>query len=83
MKNTPVKYIINLEIKHAAHFALLKNMLTCTSHINVGPGLGFVVYPEALSYLPGQNLWAVIFFVMLLSVGLDTQVFLCFMFNAF
>lgn len=39
-----------------------------------GPGLAFVVYPEALSLLPGAPIWSVIFFIMLVIIGLDTQV---------
>jgi len=43
-------------------------------YILQGPALAFIVYPEVLLQLPGQNVWAVMFFVMLLTVGLDSQV---------
>ena len=39
-----------------------------------GSDLAFVTYPGALSLLPFSNLWSVLFFFMLVTLGIDTQV---------
>ncbi|XP_014664884.1 PREDICTED: sodium-dependent dopamine transporter-like [Priapulus caudatus] len=39
-----------------------------------GPGLVFIVYPEAIATMPGAIFWAMLFFLMLLTLGLDSSV---------
>lgn len=58
-------------------FAVLGYMATQTGALvsdlsTSGPGLAFVVFPEALSLMPWANFFAVLFFLTLLSLGIDS-----------
>ena len=39
-----------------------------------GSTLVFIVYPEAIATMPWAPIWAVCFFLMLLTLGLDSSV---------
>jgi hypothetical protein len=42
--------------------------------IQPGQGLSFIVYPYAVTTIKGAPFWSIMFFIMMLLLGLDTMV---------
>lgn len=59
-------------------FSVLGHLAHITGHdvgdvFRSGPGLAFLAYPEVVAKMPAAPVWSVLFFVMLLVVGIDSQ----------
>ncbi|XP_025410983.1 sodium- and chloride-dependent taurine transporter-like isoform X5 [Sipha flava] len=46
---------------------------TVNDVVESGPGLVFITYPQVVLQLPGARIWAIIFFVMLAMIGIDSE----------
>lgn len=64
-------FAIFAAIGHMAHSL---NSTDVQGFMTSGPGLIFIVYPEALTRLPGASIWAILFFLTLIFLALDSQV---------
>ncbi|EFX67299.1 hypothetical protein DAPPUDRAFT_302045 [Daphnia pulex] len=59
-------------------FSILGNIASATnssieSVVSSGPGLVFITYPEVVLRLPGAPIWAILFFIMLAILGIDSE----------
>jgi len=52
---------------------IASNSLKGLSSVISGTGLVFIAFPVAISLMPGSFFWAFVFFIMLTTLGIDTQ----------
>lgn len=73
-------YISNLSLAllhpNATHWGLEKDcsLARQLNQAAEGTGLAFIVFTQAIVSLPGAPFWAILFFTMLLSLGLGSQI---------
>ncbi|CAL8343464.1 unnamed protein product [Lota lota] len=54
------------------HMAEMRNMEVADVARDKGPSLLFITYPEAIANMMGSTFFAIIFFVMMITLGLDS-----------
>uniref|UniRef100_UPI00358E1EA4 sodium- and chloride-dependent taurine transporter-like isoform X2 n=1 Tax=Myxine glutinosa TaxID=7769 RepID=UPI00358E1EA4 len=71
--NSCVSFISGLAIFSVLGFMAKEQGVDIATVAEHGPGLVFIVYPRAVAMMPLPGLWAVLFFIMLILLGIDTE----------
>ena len=54
-------------------YMAIKTGVEIENVVKEGPGFAFVVYPDGIASMPAPQVWSILFFAMLLTLGLDSQ----------
>ncbi|KAM9814177.1 sodium- and chloride-dependent GABA transporter 2-like [Neosynchiropus ocellatus] len=71
--NSGTSFIAGFAIFSVLGYMSQKQGLDIASVAESGPGLVFIVYPQAVSLLPCPQVWSVSFFTMIILLGIDGQ----------
>uniref|UniRef100_T1KSR7 Transporter n=1 Tax=Tetranychus urticae TaxID=32264 RepID=T1KSR7_TETUR len=71
--NSATSFLSGFVIFSILGYMAAKSKQSIQDVVSEGPGLVFVVYPEAIATMPGAPFWSIMFFLMLLTLGLDSS----------
>ncbi|KAL3058693.1 hypothetical protein OYC64_010781 [Pagothenia borchgrevinki] len=71
--NSGTSFISGFAIFSVLGYMSQKQGVDIASVADSGPGLVFIVYPQAVTLLPFPQAWSVCFFVMIILLGIDGQ----------
>lgn len=71
--NSGTSFIFGFAIFSILGYMSQKQGIDISSVAESGPGLVFIVYPQAVTLLPWPQVWSVCFFAMIILLGIDSQ----------
>ncbi|XP_045931242.1 solute carrier family 6 member 11a isoform X2 [Micropterus dolomieu] len=71
--NSGTSFISGFAIFSVLGYMSQKSGIDISSVAESGPGLVFIVYPQAVTLLPWPQVWSVCFFSMIILLGIDGQ----------
>lgn len=71
--NSGTSFVAGFAIFSALGFMAHEQNTDISKVAESGPGLAFIAYPRAVAMMPFPQVWAIFFFVMIISLGLDSE----------
>ncbi|KAG7244644.1 hypothetical protein INR49_029663 [Caranx melampygus] len=72
--NSGTSFVAGFAIFSALGFMAYEQNTDISKVAESGPGLAFIAYPRAVAMMPFPQLWAIFFFIMIILLGLDSEV---------